>query len=122
MTHDGGLPATLFHYTDEEGLAGILGSNELRASTALSSSSDVRYGPGQYLSDVEPGTKTPAQLSRLFLGHPFRGSQFSHYIEIDVSRLELVRGRPGVWLVPNDRALDLTDRIVRSGPSSTAGR
>ncbi|TCW77930.1 hypothetical protein C5O80_32625 [Burkholderia sp. SRS-46] len=34
---------------------------------------DVRYGNGQYLSDIVPGTMTPAQLSRAFVNNPFQG-------------------------------------------------
>jgi hypothetical protein len=48
---------------------------------------DVRYGNGQYLSNIVPGTMTPAQLSRSFLGRPFHGSRFTHYVEIDATRL-----------------------------------
>jgi hypothetical protein len=64
-------------------LNGILESSELRASTKALNPNDVRYGNGQYLSDFAPGTKTPAQLSREFLGQPFQGRQFTHYIEIE---------------------------------------
>jgi hypothetical protein len=49
---------TLFHYTDESGLKGILDSGVLRPSLKSVNRRDVRYGNGQYLSDIKPGTKT----------------------------------------------------------------
>lgn len=106
---------TLYHYTDEAGLNGIAESNSLRASTKASNPKDVRYGNGQYVSDFAPGTKTPAQLSREFLGQPFQGKRFTHYIEIDVTDLPVVQGRNGVFVIPNDVPLDLSGRIIRSG-------
>ncbi|WP_203218224.1 HYD1 signature containing ADP-ribosyltransferase family protein [Nocardia brasiliensis] len=41
--------------------------------------------------------------------------QFSHFLEIDVTGLTVVQGRPGVFVVPNTEPLDLSGRIVRSG-------
>ncbi|WP_443047541.1 HYD1 signature containing ADP-ribosyltransferase family protein [Streptomyces sp. KMM 9044] len=72
---------------------GIVGSKKLNASTKEASPKDVRYGDGQYLSDVAPGAKTCAQLSRCFLGHPFSGRRFTNYVEIDVRGLNVVKGR-----------------------------
>jgi hypothetical protein len=105
----------LFHYTNEEGLNGILESGELRPSLKAVNPNDVRYGNGQYLSDIVPGTKTPAQLSRAFLGQPFQGAKYTHFIEIDVSGLNVTQGREGVFVIPNDAPLDLTGRIISSG-------
>jgi hypothetical protein len=107
---------TLFHYTNEAGHAGILESEALNPSLKALNPADARYGNGQYLSDIVPGTKTPAQLSREFLGMPFHGSRFTHYVEIDVSGLNVVQGRPGVFVIPNEGPLDLAGRIVGSGP------
>lgn len=73
------------------------------------------YGEGQYLSDIVPGTRSCAQLSRCFLGQPFHGNRFTHYVEIDVRGLEVVRGRDGVFVVPSQVALDLTNRILSWG-------
>jgi hypothetical protein len=107
---------TLYHYTDEKGMNGIVGSGELRASTKAINPSDVRYGNGQYVSDFTPGTKTPAQLSREFLGQPFQGRRFTHYVEVDVTGLDVVQGRNGVFVIPGDTPLDLTGRIIGHGP------
>jgi hypothetical protein len=108
-------PKTLFHYTNAEGLAGILESGELRPSLKALNPNDVRYGNGQYLSDIVPGSKTPAQLSREFLGQPFQGRRYTHYIEIDVTGLKVVGGRPGVFVVPGETPLGLAGRIIKHG-------
>lgn len=111
----GDHPSRLYHYTDEAGLAGIRESGQLWASTRAANPKDARYGDGQYLTDIVPGTRTLAQLSRAFLGHPFSGRRFTHYVEIDVTGLKVVRGRDHVYVVPNDGPLDITDRIVSWG-------
>jgi RHS repeat-associated protein len=112
----------LYHYTDEAGMTGITESGELRPSLRANNARDVRYGEGQYLSDFAPGTKTPAQLSREFLGQPFQGRRFTHYVEIDVTGLNAVQGRNGVFVVPGNQPLDLTGRIVGSGTVPPVGR
>ena len=107
---------TLFHYTDEQGLKGITSSQRLRASLKAVSPKDVRYGEGQYLSDIVPGTKTPGQISYTFLNDPRGWRRFTHYVEVDVTGLTVVEGRPGVYVIPNSQELDLAGRIVGSGP------
>lgn len=44
---------TLYHYTNEKGLNGILESNELRPSLKANNPKDARYGDGQYLSEQD---------------------------------------------------------------------
>jgi RHS repeat-associated protein len=105
----------LYHYTNERGLAGILESQELRPSLKALNPKDVRYGNGQYLSDIVPGTKTHAQLSREFLGQPFQGEKYTHFLEIDVTEFNVIQGRPGVFVIPGEAPLDLTGRIISSG-------
>lgn len=55
------------------------------------------------------------RLSRALLGNPFQGRRFTHFVEIDVTGFQVVQGRAGVFVIPNDQPLDLTGRIVRSG-------
>ena len=105
----------LYHYTDRAGLQGILSSGVLWASTAATSPSDIRYGDDQYVTDMPPGTMTGAQLSRLLIGHPFLGRRFMHYVAIEVTGLNVVQGRRGVFVIPNSRPLDIRNRIVASG-------
>ena len=106
---------TLFHYTTEEGQKGILDSGQLNPSLKSVNPSDARYGNGQYLTDITPGSKTGPQLSRALLGNPFQASRFTHYLEIDVSGLDVVPGRPGVFVVPNEGPLDIIGRIIGYG-------
>jgi RHS repeat-associated protein len=106
---------TLFHYTDEAGMKGIVDTGQLNPSLRRLNPTDVRYGDGQYLSDISPGTKTSAQLSRAFLGQPFQGQRFTHFVEIDVDGLNVVEGRANVFVVPGQEPLDLTGRVVSFG-------
>ncbi|MFE0736647.1 HYD1 signature containing ADP-ribosyltransferase family protein [Streptomyces sp. NPDC058855] len=117
LVHNSGgcPPETLIHYTDEAGMNGIVGSRKLNASTKEASPKDAYYGDGQYLSDISPGTKRCAQLSRCFLGHPFSGRRFTNYVEIDVRGLNVVKGRDNVYVIPNQGPLDLNGRIVGYG-------
>lgn len=105
----------LYHYTSEAGAAGIAESNSLRPSLWRTGTKDVRYGNGQYVSDIVPGTRTPAELSRDFLGQPFQGKRFTHYVEIDATGLGAVEKRSGVYVIRNDVPLDLTGRLLSSG-------
>ncbi|WP_444889778.1 HYD1 signature containing ADP-ribosyltransferase family protein [Microbulbifer sp. DLAB2-AA] len=108
-------PEKLYHYTDNKGLDGITSSNKLNPSLKANNPNDARYGDGQYLSDIAPGSKTCAQLSRCFFGNPFQGRKVENYIEIDVRGLNVQKGRDGVYVVPGDKPLDLTNRITGSG-------
>lgn len=108
-------PRTLFHYTDEAGQRGILDSGRLNPSLKSVSPKDARYGDGQYLSDIVPGTKTCAQLARCFLGRPFPAQKYTHYVEIDVTDLNIIKGRDGVFLNPSGEPLDITSRMISAG-------
>lgn len=106
---------TLYHYTDEAGLNGILKEEKLNPSLKATNPNDVRYGNGQYVSDITPGTTKPSKLSQAFLGFPWQERKFTHYVEIDPGGLNVVKGREGVYVIPNEEPLDLNDRIVSSG-------
>jgi|SRR5882724_12903623 len=106
---------TLYHYTTRAGLDAILASDVLLASTRVRNPHDVRYGDGQYLSDIRPGTMTAVRLCRRFFGRPYPISRFTHYVEIEVVGSRVLAGRPGVFVIPGRKALDLTGRVVSSG-------
>ena len=97
---------TLYHYTNEKGLNGILESNELRPSLKANNPKDARYGDGQYLSDVIPETTKPASLSAKFIRTPNK-YKYTHFVEIDVAGLDVVKGRNGVYVILNDQNLDI---------------
>ena len=46
----------LYHYTNDKGLKGILSSKQLNPFLKANNPKDARYGNGQYLSDILPGT------------------------------------------------------------------
>ncbi|MGN5380523.1 HYD1 signature containing ADP-ribosyltransferase family protein [Streptomyces lasalocidi] len=108
-------PRTLYHYTTEDNVSKIVEGQEMYPSLKANNPKDARYGDGQYFTDIAPGTKTQGQLSAAFLRVPWAGQKFTHYIEIDVTGLDVVEGRPGVFVVPNSGNLDLTGRIVSYG-------
>lgn len=121
---------TVIHFTDDAGHSGITSSKQLFNSTG---SKHARFGDGQYFTDITPqmiGAPTKAGLtaqqisagqmslgqasSKLF-GVPWNGNKMSYFIEIDVTGLKLLNPRGGTFLFPNNKPLDLTGRIVRSG-------
>ena len=106
---------TLFHYTNAAGVEGIRRVGHIFPSTRAANPRDARYGDGQYLTDVPPGERTPAQLSRLFVGHPFAGARFTHYLELDTTGLDVRQGRGHVYFVPGDAPLDVRARTVSFG-------
>jgi hypothetical protein len=105
----------LHHYTSEDGHAGIMQSKTLRASLKANNPKDARFGDGQYLSDIRPGTKRPGQLSMIFFGMPFAGRRFTHYVSINTKDLDVVFGRPYVYVVKNAGPLDISKRLVANG-------
>jgi len=105
---------TLYHYTNEKGKNAILESQELFPSLKANNPKDARYGNGQYLSDINPSTTKPASLASKFIRTPNR-YKYTHYVEIDVFGLNVVQGRDGVFVIPNNNSLDISGRIVSSG-------
>lgn len=85
-------PAKLYHYTNSGGMGGISTSGHLRPSVWQQASdaaprdgAHARFGSGAYLTDIQPGTLTPAQLSQRLQLNPH--GNYSHYIEVDTHRL-----------------------------------
>ena len=110
----------LYHYTNQSGMEGILQTKTIKPSLKELNPKDVRYGNGQYLSDIVPGTKTPSQLGRQFINVPNK-YKYTHYVAIDVSGLDVIKGRDGVFVVRGDTDLDISDRIVGSGKIKCRG-
>ena len=86
----------LYHYTNQSGMEGILQTKIIKPSLKELNPKDVRYENGQYLSDIVPGTKTPSQLGRQFINVPNKHKYTTHYVAIDVSGLDVTKGRDGV--------------------------
>jgi RHS repeat-associated protein len=113
-SNEDSTPETLYHYTNEKGMNGILESNELKPSLKANNPKDARYGNGQYLSDIIPETTTPPSLASKFIRVPNK-YKYTNFVEIDVTGLDVIKGRNGVYVIPNEDSLDITGRIIRSG-------
>jgi hypothetical protein len=109
------LKSILYHYTSVNGRAGILKTMTIRPSLRANNPKDARYGDGQYMSDILPGTKRPGQLSLIFLGMPWAGKRFTDYVSIKVDGLKVIHGRPSVFLIRNSGPLDISGRLVANG-------
>jgi hypothetical protein len=105
----------LHHYTSAAGRAGILATKSIHPSTKAHNPKDARFGDGQYLTDIEPGTKRLGQLSRIFLGIPWGGKRFTDYVSIRTGSLNVIFCRAAVFVIPNSRPLDISDRLVADG-------
>jgi hypothetical protein len=117
LVHNADCGNTLYHYTDEAGRDAIVKSGQLNPSLKAVNPNDARYGDGQYLSDIVPGTKSSPQLSRAFVGSPFQGQRFTHFVEVNVDGLPITQGRPNVFVHNSQEPLDISQRIVSSGPN-----
>lgn len=106
---------TMFHYTSMQGHMGILKSKQIWPSLRANNPKDARYGEGQYVSDIVPGSKRPGQLSMIFLRIPWAGRRFTHYVGLNVRGLEVIYGRPNVFLIRNALPLDISGRLVSHG-------
>lgn len=116
------MDKVLYHYTSADGLAGILKTKSIRPSLRADNPKDARYGNGQYVSDILPGTRRPGQLSLLFLNMPWAGKRFTHFVAIDIRGLEIVSGRAHVFLIVNEKPLDISKRLVNSGPNVSGAK
>lgn len=50
---------------------------------------------------------TPGQLGKKFINVPNK-YKYTNFVEIDVTDLNVVQGRDGVFVIPNETPLDLT--------------
>lgn len=57
------------------------------------------------------------QLSYKLTTTPWNASNFTHFLEIDVSGLDVLNPREGTFVIPGEDPLDLSGgRILRGGP------
>src|SRR5260221_1751036 len=124
-------PRTLYHYTSEEGLVGILQSDSLNPSLK---EPNIVFGKGQYFTDLAPeqvigrvaahltqdevdqGYISFSQLSYRLYGQPWgMVSKLRIFLEINVSGLPLENPAPNIFLLPGTDPLDLFGRIIRWG-------
>ncbi|MGR9156257.1 PAAR-like domain-containing protein [Rhizobium leguminosarum] len=105
----------LCHYTTAKGMVAILATQQILPSLKAVNPSDARYGDGQYFSDIPPGTMTSSELAKIFINRPFPAAKFSNYVCVDVSGLEVTKGRDHVYVVPNQVPLNIAGRVFAAG-------
>ena len=125
-------PKTLYHYTTEEGMNGIMESGTIRAS---SGDIHARFGEGQYFTDITPamiggrtlkdasgtGKMSLGQLASNIYGDSRKLNGITHFVEIDVTGLNVTEPRKNTFRVANTGELNVSDRIVSSGKSTSCG-
>jgi hypothetical protein len=120
----------LVHYTDAAGLAGILTSKTIFASTG---NVNARYGDGQYFTDILPSLVTGRkaddisdaekaagiisiyQLAQRLYGMPWKYTSVQYYVIVDMEGLTVSSDAPHVFHVPNTTALSVSNRISSTG-------
>lgn len=107
--------AVFYHYMTADAVEAIKAQEILRPSLRKNRPKDVRYGNGQYFSDITPGSLSGQSLSRRLVGHPNEAERFTHYLAIDLSGLPVICGRRDVFVVRGSKNLDLTGRIRATG-------
>ena len=109
-----GGPTRLYHYTNAAGEAGIVADNALNPSLACGP--DAAYGSGQYLTDIAPGSMPRDQMARFLWGQVDVQDRLDRVLTIDVTGLNVQNPREHVFLIPGDKPLDLTGRLINHGP------
>lgn len=107
-------PTTLTHYTTKEGYNSIMTEQQLLPSTGKI---HARFGDGQYFTDINPIDFTAGQVSRRLYGVPWKTNSLTHYIQIDVTGLNVIKNAPFNYYIPNNQPLIINNRIVSSGIS-----
>ncbi|MGW4806925.1 RHS repeat-associated core domain-containing protein [Kitasatospora sp. NPDC004272] len=130
----GGAGATLYHYTDEKGMQGILTSNIIKASRA-EGYEHTRHGEGVYLTDIAPTRVTAANKQTLnpkdaqkggisrnqLVGRIFgratspNWQRSNRWVAVDVSGIEFEVPVPNVMIIRTSEDLDVSGRITGSG-------
>jgi HYD1 signature containing ADP-ribosyltransferase len=128
------IPDILYHYTTESGLLAIMESGVLKPSLDRGNNTDVKYGEGQYFTNISPdiitcesrSQMTSTQLEsgqislRQLAGRIMAGTltleKFYCFLELDVSRLKIDRtDEQCIYLHRSNTNLDVSTLIIRSG-------
>jgi hypothetical protein len=115
----------LYHYTSDEGLAGILATQQILPSigTPGDPKSDAQWGNGQYFTDITPqdaSIGSAHQLSRALFTHPWYNRKVKSWVRVNVAGLPVRRVTPvfsrtygdkWIYLHPSESPLNVTGRI-----------
>jgi hypothetical protein len=133
------IPDILYHYTTKSGLLAIMESGVLKPSLDRGNNTDVKYGEGQYLTNISPDIITcesknemtseqvkSGQISlRQLAGRIMAGTltldRLSCFIELNVSSLIIDRAddNPYIYLYRSNTDLDISNLIIRVGNTLT---
>ena len=116
---------TIFHYTSEAGVAGILQCQCILQSTG---GTNARYGDGAYFTNLSPlstvGT-TSGQLSYALINVPWNTAKVSHFVAVDSSQIEPTPARVAplygstysgsILLSPSTTSIPIAGALVGSG-------
>jgi hypothetical protein len=115
-----GPPQWLYHYTNGKALQEIVRTNRLNPSLKAVNPA-VRFGNGQYVTDIPPGTRTLEEFSFVFVHNRRNAAHFTHYVAVDVSGWKVFQtSRDHVLLLANSEPLDLKGRGVKTGSNVPA--
>ena len=102
----------LYHYTSDEGLAGIKCEGIIRSST--DTTRDAVLGKGVYLTSLPPSTKDSKLLKNNWdsskKSYSTKQDNLTHYVEFEKKDLPCAQKAEGcrdVWMVPHD--IDLNE-------------
>ena len=128
------IPNNLYHYTTESSLLGIIESKVLYPSLDRGDGTDIKYGEGQYFTNISPDTiacmsqsqmtSTQIEAGQISLiqlaGRTMAGTltldRFYCFIEFDVSSLVINRtDNPYTFIHKSQINLDISNLIIRSG-------
>ena len=130
---------SFYHYTTESARIAIIESGVLRPSLDRGDNTDVRYGEGQYFTNIAPETiacrsrteMTPTQIeagqislfqlaNRIMRGTP-SPEKLEYFIEFDVDNLSIIYSSQYEYIYFHESKIDLdiSNRIIRSGKTLT---
>lgn len=124
----------LYHYTGDAGLAGILATRMIWASTRdpENPKSDAQWGDGQYFTDISPqdaSSGSAHQLSRALFTTPWKYKSVQNWVRVNVAGLPMKRvspvfshtfGNKSIYLHPNPGPLNVMNRLEGWGATPFA--
>jgi RHS repeat-associated protein len=108
---------TLIHYTSEAGYNSIMETGELLPSIGEIGAKNARHGSGQYLTDIVAGDFRRGQVSKRLFGVPWVKTRLTHYIEVEISGLNVIKNGPHNFMIPGTGSISIGGRIVNGGVS-----
>ena len=134
MTLTVNIPNSLYHYTTKFGLIAIIESKVLYPSLDRGDGTDIKYGEGQYFTNISPDiidcmsqsqmTSTQIESGQISLiqlaGRIMAGTltldRFYYFIELNVSELIIDQtDNPYTFIRKSKVDLDISNLIIRSG-------